>query len=84
MGWLGASPDAFVTDPSVLMPHGIAEFKCPFSKKDIPPLEACNAQCLMTKCMIICTPQLQLFVTMDMCDFSVYTLKGIAVEKIRR
>ena len=33
MGWLGASPDARVTDPHCDLPDGIAEFKCPFSKK---------------------------------------------------
>ena len=33
MGWLGASPDAVVTDPSVELQHGIAEFKCPYTKK---------------------------------------------------
>ena len=35
MGCLGASPDAFVTEPSVDLPDGIAEFKCPFTKKDL-------------------------------------------------
>ena len=29
--WLGASPDAWVTDPSVLDELVIAEFKCPYS-----------------------------------------------------
>ena len=33
LGWLGASPDAFVTDPSSLLCNGIAEFKCPYTKK---------------------------------------------------
>jgi len=33
MGWLGASPDVRVTDPYSDLPKGIAEFKCPFSKK---------------------------------------------------
>ena len=50
MGWLGASPDAVVTDPSVELQHGIAEFKCPYTKKDIPPDEACtdtNFYCTM-------------------------------------
>ena len=27
--WLGASPDAWVNDPSVVDCQGIAEFKCP-------------------------------------------------------
>ena len=42
MGWIGASPDALVTDPSFVLPNGIAEFKCPFSKKDISPSKACS------------------------------------------
>ena len=42
MGWLGASPDARVTDPHSDFPEGIAEFKCPFSKKELAPCEACN------------------------------------------
>ena len=42
MGWLGASPDARVTDPYSDLPEGIAEFKCPFSKKDLTPIEACE------------------------------------------
>ena len=28
--WLGASPDAWVIDPSVEDTNGIAEFKCPY------------------------------------------------------
>ena len=32
MGWLGASPDAKVYDPSCIDCNGIAEFKCPYSK----------------------------------------------------
>ena len=42
MGWLGASPDARVTDPHCDFPDGIAEFKCPFSKKEVTPREACD------------------------------------------
>ena len=41
MGWLRASPDAMVTDPSSVLPNGIAQFKCPFSKKDTSPTDAC-------------------------------------------
>ena len=45
MGWLGASPDAFVTDNSEpVFRNGIAEFKCPFSKKDVSPVDACTDQ----------------------------------------
>ena len=95
MGWLGASPDAVVTDPSVELQHGIAEFKCPYTKKDIPPDEACtdtNFYCtvidnrLHLKHSHTCyhQVQLQLFVSMDMypwCDFCIYTLKGVSVER---
>jgi hypothetical protein len=42
MGWLGASPDAFVTDPSETLCHGIAEFKCPYSKRNEDPLLSCD------------------------------------------
>ena len=38
MGWLAASPDAKVVDPSFQPPNGIAEFKCPFSKRDKSPV----------------------------------------------
>ena len=42
MGWLGASPDAKSTDPSFQPAHGIAEFKCPFTKRDKSPQECCD------------------------------------------
>ena len=41
-GWLGASPDALVTDISCTQQKGIAEVKCPFSKRDITPQDACK------------------------------------------
>lgn len=41
-GWLGASPDAYITDPISSCPEGIAEFKCPYSKRDVDPLLACD------------------------------------------
>ena len=40
MGWLGASPDVHVTDPHSDFPDSIAEFKYPFSKKEVTPHEA--------------------------------------------
>ena len=40
--WLGASPDAWVTDSSVTNPQGIAKFKCPYSKAFVHPREACK------------------------------------------
>ena len=41
-GWVGASPDAWVTDPSVNAHTGIAEFRCPFTKAGVHPNEACE------------------------------------------
>ena len=96
MGWLGASPDAFVIDPSTTLSDGIAEFKCPFTKKDVSPFDACsdpNFYCSIVDDKLHLKRnhpyyhqvQLQLFVTMDMCswcDFCVYTLKGVATERI--
>ena len=37
MGWLGASPDAHVIDQVEALYNGIAEFKCPYTKKDLSP-----------------------------------------------
>ena len=47
--WLGASPDAWVSDPSVDS-EGIAEFKCPYSMADKTPEEMCNykSSCLVS------------------------------------
>ena len=42
MGFLGASPDARVTDPHCELTEGIAEFKCPYSKREVSLLEACS------------------------------------------
>lgn len=95
MGWLGASPDARVTDPHSDFPDGIAEFKCPFSKKELTPREACddpNFYCYYDSGLHLKKShhyyhqvQLQLFVGIDQydwCDFCVYTPKGIEVERI--
>lgn len=95
-GWLGASPDAFVIDTAFIQPNGIAEFKCPFSKKDESVHNACSDQhfyCTMVDGKLHLKRdhpyyhqvQLQLYVCMDMCDwcdFCVYTLKGVAIERI--
>ena len=40
--WLGASPDDKVLDPSASQPLGIAEYKNPYSAKDLTLHEACN------------------------------------------
>ena len=40
-GWLGASPDGKVTDPVSDQPDSIIEVKCPYSKREVTPEEAC-------------------------------------------
>ena len=40
--WLGASPDAWIIDPSAECVTGLAEFKCPFIKADMLLEEACQ------------------------------------------
>ena len=93
--WLGASPDAWVYDPTCNS-HGIAEFKCPYSKADVDPREACADSSFY--CSIIDNKmhlnrnhsyyhqvQLQLYVSeyrSAFCDFCIYTLKGVLVERI--
>ena len=95
MRWFGASPDACVIDPHSEFPDGIAEFKCPYSKKELTPREACEDTkfyCyydggihLKKDHHYYHQVQLQLLVGCDKyswCDFCVFTSKGIEVERI--
>lgn len=94
--WLGASPDAWVTDPSANAVSGIVEFKCPYNKAELTPEEACKD--LEFYCSMVSgnlhlkrnhsyfhQVQLQLYVASDLCDwcdFCIYTTHGVAVERI--
>ena len=40
--WLGASSDGKVKDLDSIQPNGILEVKCPYSKRDVEPEEACK------------------------------------------
>ena len=94
--WLGASLDAFVHDPSSLCSNGIAEFKCPYSKRNDTIVHSCQDKgfcCeyidghirLKRQHMYYHQVQLQLYVERDMyswCDVCIYTLKDISVECI--
>ena len=95
MGWFGASPDASITNPHSEFPNSIAEFKCPHSKKELTPCEACKATkfyCyydggihLKKNHHYYHQVKLQLFVGGDKyswCDFCVFTSKGMEVERI--
>ena len=89
--WLGASPDAWVIDPSVSCSFGIAEFKCPFS---MAKNTVCNEESfycsfingrprLERNHQYFHQVQLQLYVTgVKWCDFCEYTLKAVFVERI--
>ena len=95
-GWLGASPDAKVFDPSCSTINGIAEFKCPYSKRDKSPKKACNHPSFFCELVngsfkLKCDHhyyhqvQCQLYVSSDMfswCDFCVYTPVDVAVERM--
>ena len=95
--WLGASPDAWVIDPSVSDKRGIAEFKCPYREANMSLEEACQRSdfcCSMVDGNIHLKEnhfyyhqvQLQLYCVADRsccwCDFCVYTTKDIRVERI--
>ena len=41
-GWIGASPDGKVVDPTSDFSNGILEIKCPYSKRDILPNQCCD------------------------------------------
>ena len=56
--WLGASPDAWVIDPSVDCLSGIAEFKCPFSMAENTVEEMCNDRSFYC-CFINGSPRLK-------------------------
>ena len=93
--WLGASPDAQVVDPSCNL-VGIAEFKCPYAKRDQSPYDACTDANfygelvdgkfqLKRRHIYFHQVQLQLYVSSDQysfCDFCVYTPVDVAVERI--
>ena len=94
-GWLGASPDARVSDPDSSQWNGIAEFKCTFSKADVPVETACKdpefyCKLATDQSFILDRShqyyhqvQLQLYTSLaSWCDFCVYTTKSIAVERI--
>ena len=95
-GWLGASPDGRVVDRLCNEAEGILEIKCPFSKRDVTPLEACqdiNFYCEAKNSAVTLKKnhayyhqvRLQLYVGSDLykwCDFCVYTTKGMSIQRI--
>ena len=94
--WLGATPDAWVVDPSSNPPYGTAEFKCSFAKRHEPPEKACkdpDFYCSMVDGSLHLKRghvyyhqvQLQLSVSSgkcQCCDFCIYSSNSVAVERI--
>ena len=76
MVWI--SPDARVRDPHFDFPDGIAEFKCPYAKREMTPHEACqdpNFYCIYDNGLHLKRShhyyrqvQFQLFVGIDLYD----------------
>ena len=96
-GWFGSSPDGIVIDSSNTACIGLLEIKCPYTKRDVSPEEACedpNFYCykddngmftLKRSHQYYDQVQLQLYVSADFCewwDFCIYTTKGVMIERI--
>ena len=92
--FLGASPDGRVVDFGCQNHFGLAEVKCPETKFQVTPLEACqdpsffceavNGHCKLKRNHAYYTQvQGQMGCSgASWCDFIVYTKKGISVERI--
>ena len=97
-GWLGASPDGKVKDLTSQQSNGVIEVKCPYTKRDCTPEEACSDDkfcCQIVNSIVRLKHdhnyyhqvQLQLYVCTEYdwcqwCDFCIFTRKGISVEHI--
>ena len=94
--FLGASPDGAVHDPSdVDAPFGFVEIKCPYSVRNLTPIEASHTPgfcCvkndlgdleLKEKHFYYAQIQGQMAIgKRPWCDFVIYTQKGINVQRI--
>ena len=96
--FLGASPDGSVYDPNADYPYGFLEIKCPHSHRDKTVIEACYYPsffcCLQEeggKAIPILKRNHPYFAQIQgqmaigerkWCDFVVYTLQGVSVERI--
>ena len=95
--FLGASPDAYVNDPTAADQFGLIEIKCPYKYRDCLPEEAArnsdfcctlasDRRSLQLKSSheYFCQVQGQMAITnRQWCDFTVYTKRGISIERIR-
>lgn len=91
---LGASPDGKVIDSGCTEQYGLVEVKCPATKFNVTPLDACSDPgfflekinenpTLKRNHNYYAQVQGQLGITqLPWCDFVVYTSKGISIERI--
>ena len=92
--FLGCSPDGKVIDPNCEDPFGLLEVKCPETKFQVSPLDACsdpkffcervgNMYKLKKTHAYYAQVQGQMGCTgAQWCDFVVYTKKGMSIERI--
>jgi hypothetical protein len=91
--FLGASPDGAVHDPSNSEPYGFLDLKCPYSARNITPLEACSKPAFFcdinaaTGHLTLKENHAQVQGQMAIgerpwSDFVVYTMKGISIQRI--
>lgn len=94
-GWLGCSPDDWVADPDCEDPKGVAEYKCPYSAREITPYEACTSLkgffCKLENGKVTLRRNHNYYYQVqgtlgitgrNWCDFTVWTPKGLSTERI--
>lgn len=96
-GWLGCSPDDWVVDPdSAADTNGIAEYKCPYSAREMSPEEACSRVkgffCKLQSGKVTLQKNHKYYYQIQgalgitgrkWCDFVVWTPQGVSIERIR-
>ena len=95
--FLGATPDGVVYDPiQTDKPYGFIEVKCPYSSRNLSPIEACENSdffCIydQTSNQLKLKKSHKYFAQIQgqmalgqhsRCDFVVFTFKGISIERI--
>ena len=98
--FLRASPDGAVYDPSLPEePYGFLEIKCPYSQRDVTPMQACDSPgfccsiisiqdkssiCLRKEHPYFSQVQGQMGIgKRPWCDFVIHTTKGTAIQRIK-
>ena len=90
--FLGATPDGSVYDPQCTnQPFGFLEVKCPFSSRDLEPVDACNNPGFFST--INQSKEGHAYFSQVLsqmaignrpwCDFVVFTQRGISVQRIK-